>query len=171
MAASDTRIALAQRDMAALRQGADALATAARAAREPQTAALAGATRTYAERPQPAPSTGTEPPAARALDRRLASLRQRERRTRDAQRAQVTQLTRVAWIAGACGVAATLLCALGFTLYVRRALLAPLRRVVTAARQLAAGDLSGRVGGPEGGIGEVGELARTFDQMADSLEE
>ena len=52
----------------------------------------------------------------------------------------------------------------------RRALLAPLRGVAGAAQRLAAGDLHARVG-EHGGIGEVGELASTFDQMAASLED
>ncbi|MFL5817314.1 MAG: ATP-binding protein, partial [Conexibacter sp.] len=110
------------------------------------------------------------PPAALALDERLAALAARERASRTADRDRVTHLTRIAWIAGACGVVATLLCAIGFLLYLRRSLLAPLRDVAGAARRLAAGDLHARVG-RRAGIGEVGELARTFDKMADSLED
>src|SRR6185312_12162991 len=167
-ATADTRLALARSDMAGLRLRAVVLARAGAAARVPRAVALAHATRTYAERPANAPRTHA---VERTLDLRLASLQQSERATREAQRDRTSRLMRLAWIAGASGVAATLLCALGFTLYMGRALLAPLRRVASAAQQLAAGDLSARVGGPAGGIGEVGELAHTFDQMAGSLEE
>jgi len=171
MTASDTRIALAQHDVPELRRTAAALAAAGRVSGRPDATALAGQIRAYAARPEAAARTQAEPPAARALDRRLASIQQQERAARNAQRERVVSFTRVAWIAGSCGVAATLLCALGFMLYLRRALLAPLRGVAEAARRLAAGDLDARVGDPVGGIGEVGDLARTFDQMAGSLQE
>ncbi len=45
----------------------------------------------------------------------------------------------------------------------------PLGRLMTAARGIAAGDLSARAGGA--GAGEFGELARVFDAMADALQE
>ena len=168
-AANDTRIALAQGDLAGMRAGAIAFASAGRAAGHPQeAAAVARAIQAYASAPPR--STAGESPRARALDRRLAAIAARERAARNAQRKHESRLTRVAWIAGATGVFATLMCALGFMLYLRRSLLAPLRSVADTARQLAAGDLRARVGRREG-IGEVGELARTFDQMADSLEE
>jgi len=170
-AAADTRIALARRDLDGIRHSTVALTQAGAEAAEPPTVALARATRAYAEQPRSAAAQRVEPPAARALDRRLASLQRREQAARNVQRARATELMRLAWIAGASGVAAALVCALGFMIYMRRALLAPLRRVANAARQLAEGDLSARVGGPERGIWEVGELARTFDQMVDSLEE
>jgi signal transduction histidine kinase/HAMP domain-containing protein len=108
---------------------------------------------------------------AQALSRRLGVLQLRERSARQARQDHAEALVRLAWIAGATGIAATLLCALGFLAYVRRALLLPLRRVAAAARALAAGDLGARVAGPGEGTGEVSELARTFDQMAASLQE
>ncbi len=49
-----------------------------------------------------------------------------------------------------------------------RAIAAPLERLTGAARRLGAGDLSVRVG--FGGRGEVGELARAFDEMAERVE-
>ena len=64
----------------------------------------------------------------------------------------------------------TALYAVAFLTYARGAILEPLGGVADAARALAAGDLGARVGGARG-VGEVGELARTFDQMAGSLEE
>ncbi|HEX7291368.1 MAG TPA: ATP-binding protein [Conexibacter sp.] len=167
MASNDSRIALARGDTAGMRGGAIALSSAAAATEAPEAPALARELQRQADVMR-APSP--QAPGVRALDGQLAALAARERAARSAERAHVTDLTRLAWIAGAAGVAATLLCAGGFLLYLRRALLAPLRDVAGAAQRLAAGDLHARVGRWEG-IGEVGELARTFDQMADSLED
>jgi signal transduction histidine kinase len=107
---------------------------------------------------------------ASALRSGLSALEQHERTIRTRERDRASNLSRLAWIAGATGIAASLLCALGFLAYVRRSILTPLRGVVDAARALAAGELGARVSG-RGGIGEVGELARTFDQMAVSLQD
>ena len=167
MASNDSRIALARGDVAGMRGAAAALTSSGAHAEAPEAPALARALRRLADAPQ---SPRVEAPGARALDEQLTALAMRERAARTAERDRVTHLTRLAWGAGAVGVAATMLCALGFLLYLRRALLAPLRDVAGAARRLAAGDLHARVGHREG-IGEVGELARTFDQMADSLED
>src|SRR5215218_999420 len=167
VAANDSRIALARHDAAGMRAGATALVIAGREADVPVTRLLARDLRAQAAAPG---SRRTESPAARLLDERLATLAERERASRIADRDRATELTRNAWIAGASGVAATLLCAIGFLLYLRRSLLAPLRAVAGAAQRLASGDLHARVGHRDG-IGEVGDLARTFDQMADSLED
>jgi signal transduction histidine kinase/HAMP domain-containing protein len=167
MASNDSRIALARGDSAGMRDAAALLARSGLEGRVPSTTALARALRLQADTPRPAsPQTAS----VRALDARLAALAERERAARTVERDRGTHLMRMAWIAGASGVAATLLCAVGFLLYLRRRLLAPLRDVAGAARRLAAGDLHARVG-PREGIGEVGELARTFDQMAGSLED
>jgi len=167
VASNDSRIALARGDVTGMRGGAAALASSGAAAEAPEAPALARELRRQADAPRPMPR---ELPAVHALDEQLAALVTRERAARAAEREHVTELMRLAWIVGAAGVAATLLCALGFLLYLRRALLEPLRDVAGAAQRLAAGDLHARVGHREG-IGEVGELARTFDQMADSLED
>jgi PAS domain S-box-containing protein len=47
-------------------------------------------------------------------------------------------------------------------------ILRPLRRVIQATRRLAAGDLGSRVG-DAGGPGELGELGRAFDDMAETV--
>ncbi len=168
MAATDTRIALARERRADMRAGATALVVAGSRAGEPTAIALAGAVRAYAaEAPTTTPARTRR---SATLEARLDALVRQQRATRGMQRDHVSELTHVAWAAGASGVVATLLCALGFLLYMRRALLAPLRDVAGAARRLAGGDLHARVGRRDG-IGEVGELARTFDQMADSLED
>jgi signal transduction histidine kinase/HAMP domain-containing protein len=166
-ATNDSRIALARGDVAGMRGGAADLSSSGAAAEAPEAPALARELRRQADTPRP---PRTEPPAVHALDEQLAALATRERAARAVERHHVTDLTRLAWIAGAAGVVATVLCAAGFLLYLRRALLAPLRDVAGTAQRLAAGDLHARVGHGEG-IGEVGELARTFNQMADSLED
>jgi len=167
MTANDSRIALARGDTTGMRARAVALADAGGRAGVPEASALASKLRAQAAAPHPA---APEPAGARLLDARLAALAVRERATRTAERNHVTSLTHLAWIAGATGVVATMLCALGFLLYLRRSLLAPLRDMAGTARRLAAGDLHARVGHREG-IGEVDELAQTFDQMAASLED
>jgi signal transduction histidine kinase len=53
-------------------------------------------------------------------------------------------------------------------LYMNRAVARPLRRTADAAARIAGGDLSERL--DEDGPGEVGELERTFNTMAASLE-
>ncbi|HWC25069.1 MAG TPA: ATP-binding protein [Solirubrobacteraceae bacterium] len=69
---------------------------------------------------------------------------------------------------GIGGLALVIAVALGFTLYLRRAVLRPVRTVAEATGRLAAGDLATRV--PAEREDELGELARGFNSMADSLE-
>ncbi len=69
---------------------------------------------------------------------------------------------------GIGGLVIVLGVALGFTLYLRRSVLRPVRTVAEATGQLAAGDLSTRV--PAEREDELGDLARGFNSMADSLE-
>jgi len=114
-------------------------------------------------------TTGADPRRVRIVDRRLHTLAVQSRVTRQQQRDRAVAHARLAWIAGFTGVCATLLCAIGFLAYTRRAILVPLRNVASAARALAAGDLRARV--HDHGGGEVAELARTFDQMAASLQD
>ena len=49
-----------------------------------------------------------------------------------------------------------------------RQIISPIRSVTDAARKIAAGDLDQRV--PEGSSDEIGQMAQTFNQMADALE-
>jgi signal transduction histidine kinase len=69
---------------------------------------------------------------------------------------------------GMGGLALVLAVALGFTLYLRRSVLRPVKSVAEATGRLAAGDLTTRV--PTQRDDELGELARGFNSMADSLE-
>jgi signal transduction histidine kinase/HAMP domain-containing protein len=170
IAATDSRVALAQRTATRLDGHGRSLAQAASDADLPAVALLARDVRAHAAALASARAPEGGSPSANELDRRLARLAEQQRAVRATQRDRGRMLTELAWITGTTGIVATLLCALGFLAYLRRALLAPLRGVVGAAQALAAGDLRARVG-EHGGSGEVVELARTFDQMADSLEE
>lgn len=70
----------------------------------------------------------------------------------------------VGWSAGITALAAFVV-----ALIVARAYVAPLRRLSGAARALEAGTWEARVG-PDAGPGELGELGRAFDSMAESLQ-
>lgn len=68
----------------------------------------------------------------------------------------------------------TLLALLLTRLWAGRFLLDPVRRLMGAVRALGAGDFSARTGmgpGTPGASGELGELASTFDHMAEDLEQ
>jgi signal transduction histidine kinase len=86
-----------------------------------------------------------------------------------AERARrVNSTTRNALIAGGIGLTtALLLISLG-ALYVNRAVARPVRMTADAAARIAGGDLSGRL--REDGPGEIGQLERSFNTMAASLE-
>jgi signal transduction histidine kinase len=70
--------------------------------------------------------------------------------------------------AGIGGLAVLLILAGGFTLYLRRSVVRPVIDVAGASRTLAGGDMTVRV--PPHGNDEIGELAKAFNTMADSLE-
>jgi signal transduction histidine kinase/HAMP domain-containing protein len=105
-----------------------------------------------------------------AIERRLERIVVRDRAARQERRDRSSELAGIAQIVGLAGLIGILSCAVGLIAYLRRAIFRPLGGVADAARALAAGDLRARVP-VHGGSGEVGELARTFDQMAVSLEE
>ena len=69
---------------------------------------------------------------------------------------------------GVLGLAASALFILFFALYLARSIARPVREAASGAAQLAAGDRSLRL--HEGGPGEVGELTRAFNEMAERLE-
>jgi signal transduction histidine kinase len=70
--------------------------------------------------------------------------------------------------AGIAGLGLLLILAGGFTLYLRRSVVRPVLTVAGASRTLAEGDMSVRV--PAAAGDEIGDLARAFNTMADSLE-
>jgi two-component system sensor histidine kinase/response regulator len=69
---------------------------------------------------------------------------------------------------GAIGLGLSVLLLIGLAGYLVKRFLDPMRTVAAAARKLAAGRLTTRV--PEVGLGEVAELARSFNAMAANLE-
>lgn len=75
----------------------------------------------------------------------------------------ISKLNDAAWRAGLISLAVALILALLLATGVIR----PVRHLITAARQLAAGDLTHRV--DVKGMDELAELGRTFNDMADSL--
>jgi signal transduction histidine kinase len=85
-------------------------------------------------------------------------------RTEAGVRAGAAWIVRPLLVAGVLAGGAAL--ALGFGL--ARGVALPVRRMGRAARKLAAGDFSARVGGPRA-AGELGELAGAFDDMAARL--
>jgi signal transduction histidine kinase len=97
---------------------------------------------------------------ARLFDRERAVIRAREQA---AERGSSRAIG-----LGIGGLGLVIVVALGFTLYLRRSVLRPVRTVAEATGRLATGDLSTRV--PADREDELGELARGFNSMADSLE-
>jgi signal transduction histidine kinase len=75
---------------------------------------------------------------------------------------------RRAIVAGAVGLAGSVVLILVFAGYLTRTIGRPVRRAAAMAGRLAAGDLAVRM--PETGPGEVGALERAFNAMARSLE-
>jgi signal transduction histidine kinase len=81
-------------------------------------------------------------------------------------RARLTARNAIA--VGGIGLGAALLLILLGAMYVNRAVAGPVRQAADAASQIAGGDFSGRL--RTDGPGEVGQLERTFNTMAASLE-
>jgi signal transduction histidine kinase len=70
--------------------------------------------------------------------------------------------------AAVTGLIASALLIVGFGLYLARSIARPAREVAQGASRLAGGDLSTRLV-PQG-VGEIGELTRAFNEMAERLE-
>jgi PAS domain S-box-containing protein len=87
----------------------------------------------------------------------------------DMRRGSADDQARTAVLIGVFGLVVSVLLVLAFSAYLSGALLRPIGRVAAGARRLAGGDLSARV--DERGGAEMGELARTFNVMAGSLED
>jgi len=71
-------------------------------------------------------------------------------------------------------VAGLVISALLYTLYnvyIGRSIVVPVRRVAIAARRIAGGDRAARVRGAGAARGELGAMARSFNEMADALED
>ena len=72
-------------------------------------------------------------------------------------------------MAAATGLAGSILLIVLFAGYLTRAIVKPIRAVAAMAGRLAGGDLSVRV--PERGVAEIGILERSFNTMAESLQQ
>jgi signal transduction histidine kinase len=86
----------------------------------------------------------------------------------EARRHQARGTTRDALWVGGIGLSGALFLVLVGMVYVNRAVARPMRLTADAAARIAGGDLSGRL--RTDGPGEVGELERTFNTMAASLQ-
>lgn len=92
-----------------------------------------------------------------------------EQANADSRRSDADHKAKQAIALGIGGLIGSALLIALLTTYLTRYIVVPLRRTARAARQLARGDLSARV--PEEGDAEPVELARSFNTMADSLQE
>ncbi|MFF5142791.1 HAMP domain-containing protein [Streptomyces sp. NPDC013157] len=96
----------------------------------------------------------------------LVATEQTMAKEREAHAATPTDQAVAATIAGLSGSVVT---TIGVACYVIRAIVDPVRRTAAMADQLANGDLTART--PETAVGEIGLLERSFNRMADSLEQ
>jgi signal transduction histidine kinase/HAMP domain-containing protein len=103
------------------------------------------------------------------LHDRLRSLHDDEAARAADQRAQSSSAEKRATVLVIAGLGGSAALIFLLTAYLAQYIVVPLRRVGSAAQRLAAGDLSARV--PEEGDAEPVELARSFNQMAASLEQ
>ena len=83
--------------------------------------------------------------------------------------AQLTDFKQQFWSNFLLSACVMLLCASVLTRLLMRQLTDPLQKVTDAAQRFGGGDLSVRVEGVEGD-GEVADLARTFNQMAENIQ-
>jgi CHASE3 domain sensor protein/GAF domain-containing protein len=91
-----------------------------------------------------------------------------ERRLAQARQQRADGAARRAVLAVLGGLAASMLLVLVFAGYLTHAIVQPVRRAARMAVRLAGGDLSTRM--PAISVAEVGQLERSFNQMAGSLE-
>jgi signal transduction histidine kinase len=108
------------------------------------------------------------PRLAASLARDLRALGERERTLVLQREGSAEARSSFAIAFGIGGLGLVLLVVVGGTLYLRRAVVRPVVSVAQATGELAAGELSTRV--PESREDEIGDLARGFNSMADSLE-
>ena len=108
-------------------------------------------------------------PGTAARQRLVDQLIATEQQTADARRRDADHKASQAIALGIGGLIGSALLIALLTTYLTRYIVVPVRRTARAARRLAAGDLSARVA--EEGDAEPVELARSFNTMADSLQE
>jgi signal transduction histidine kinase len=96
-----------------------------------------------------------------------AGLRSDAARSRDDAQASV----RRAVIAAIAGLVVSALLYTLYNVYVGRSIVIPVRRVASTARRIAGGERGARVRGAETVRSELGAMARSFNQMAEALEQ
>jgi signal transduction histidine kinase len=101
------------------------------------------------------------------IDAVRAGLRADAARSRDEARSSV----RRAVIAAIAGIVLSALLYTLYNIWVGRSIVIPVRRVASTARRIAGGDRSARVRGAGSARGELGAMARSFNQMAEALEQ
>ena len=121
--------------------------------------------------PQEAPDVATDARGRRQVEAIRSQFKRfidTETALSEVRNARARATTRNSLVVGGVGLSALLLLILVGALYMNRAVAKPLRRTADAAARIARGELSERL--DEDGPGEVGELGRTFNTMAASLE-
>jgi signal transduction histidine kinase len=121
--------------------------------------------------PQEAPDVATDARGRKqveAIRRKFKRFLDTETVLSEARNQRASATTRNSLLVGGIGLGAALFLILVGALYVNRAVARPVRRTAEAAARIAGGDLSERL--DTDGPGEVGELERTFNTMAASLE-
>ena len=121
--------------------------------------------------PQAAPDVATDPRGrgqVEAIRREFKRFLDTETALSEDRNERASATTRNSLVVGGIGLGAALLLILVGAVYVNRAVARPVRRTAEAAARIAGGDLSERL--DTEGPGEVGELERTFNTMAASLE-
>jgi signal transduction histidine kinase len=103
-----------------------------------------------------------------SIRRQFEQFLETERALSDARNDRAKSTTRNSLLVGGIGLGTALLLILIGAIYVNRAVARPVRRTADAAARIAGGDLSERL--DTHGPGEVGQLERTFNTMAASLE-
>ena len=121
--------------------------------------------------PTLAPTVATAQPRQQQVERireQFATFLTSERRLGEQRDEHARVTARNALIVGGIALAAALLLILLGALYVNRAVARPVREAADAAENIAGGDFSSRL--ETRGPGEVGQLERSFNSMAASLE-
>ena len=99
---------------------------------------------------------------------RFTALLRAENRFAESSAASARSRSQAAITGAVAGLAVSALLIVGFGIYLARAIARPLRGAAAGASRLADGDLSTRLA--QSGPGEVGELTRSFNEMAQKLQ-
>jgi signal transduction histidine kinase len=102
-----------------------------------------------------------------AIRARLDGFAAAERSRLDARQDQSDSDVRRAIVLGIVGLVGSFALIAAFAAYLLRSVARPVRRTATMAGRVAEGDFAARL--PEKGVGEIGDLERSFNVMAGSL--